>query len=1845
MSARPFLQALLALALLVASESASAGRVHPDLEKKLSQKAADGNLTPVIVELEERVSPSAAGASAPERDRRARGRAVVNALKDKAEKTQGPIRKQLEQEDPADARNVQPLWVVNAIALEASETTIRKLASRPDVREVRADKSIPAPKPRATMKPKSGGAPPAWNLEQIRAPQVWALGHSGTGMVVGSFDTGVDWTHPDLTPNYRGNHAISWFDPYGRHDEPYDNNGHGTHTTGTMVASGEFSGYLIGVAPGARWIAAKGWTDGDNATASAFHLIFQWFLAPGGDPANAPDVVNASWGMDPPSCDPEFVTDVQALRASGIVPVFASGNSGPDPSTTLAPGSYATSFTVGATDFADDIAEFSSQGPSQCDGGIKPDVSAPGVAILSTLPGGIHFELDGTSMATPHVSGAAAVLRGIVPTLTVEEIEAAIVDGSIDAGPPGPDNAFGAGRLDLLQSASLVLGIPLVGIETSATAAEAGLVHGRFTVRRKGSTAAELIVPYTVAGTATPGSDYVALPGSVTIPVGATSATIEVTPFDDAIVELTETVVVTLTPNPAYLASPAQATVNITSDEIPPDLVVSAFTAPSTGGAGSPITLNETTRNQGAAGSEASTTAYYLSADYLLDAGDTLLGTRAVPPLAAGASSSGAVTVTLPAGLGTGTWYLLAKADHADLLVETQEGNNVAFTTVLVGSDLQVSALTAPTDAGAGLTLAINETTRNAGSGTAAATTTSYYLSVDGTLDAGDVLLGSRAVPSLAAGATSAGSVSVTIPAATATGTYTLIARADSGDAVQEVYENNNTRASTLRIGPDLGLTSFLAPSAAGIGESFSVTDTTRNAGGGTAAASTTRYYLSANGLLDAGDVAIGSRAVASLAPGATSTGSAVVTIPAGTVGGQYFLIAAADADGVVAETTESNNIINRGITIGSDLHVLTFTAPSDAGAGIAISITDTTRNQGTGSAGASTTSFYLSLDATLDAGDVLLGSRAIPALAGGASSSGSTSVTIPAGTATGTYTLFARADSGDAVSEAVETNNVLSRSLRIGPDLQVTALTAPDSTGAGASITLTDTTRNAGAGNAAASTTRIYLSADWLLDPGDTLLASRAVPVLGPGVSSTGSVTATIPAATPGGAYYLIAVADGDNTVAETQEANNTFNRNLLIGPDLGMLALSLPTDSGAGLTISIVDQTRNAGGGTAPATTTSFYLSADATLDAGDVLLGSRAVPSLAAGGISTGTTSVTIPAGTATGTYNVFARADATDAVPETYENNNTTSRTLRIGPDLTVESLTVPGSAGAGTAISVQDSVRNVGGGSSTATLVRYYLSTDGLPGGGDVELGSRALPALAPNTSNAATTSLTIPVGTAGGSYYVIAVADPDNTVAETTETNNFTNRVLLIGTDLVVTTFTAPADGGAGLPLVIGDTTRNQGAGTAPATGTSYYLSLNASLEASDVLLGTRSVASLASGASDSGSLSVTIPAGTATGTWYLFARADSGDVVAEVNESNNISTRTVRIGPDMVVPTFTVPTAAGAGETISVTVITQNSGGGTAGASTTQVYLSADWILSAGDTLLATRDVGPLAPGASDTATLSVTLPAGLAGGTHYLIAVADSGGTVGETQEGNNATYRNLLVGSDLQVSGFTVPASGGAGLGLALVETTRNAGAGTTPASTTTYYLSADAALDASDVVLGSHAVPPLGPGATDTANVTVTIPAGTATGTYYVFAKADSGGVVSETYENNNVTNRAVTIGPDMNVASLVAPGSVTAGSTFSVTDTTRNAGGGAAPATTTRYYLSSNGVPDAPDVLLGSRAVPALAPGATDTATVTLTLPAGTAAGGWFVLAVADGDGVVAETIETNNFANRGLTVN
>ncbi|MGH7419649.1 MAG: S8 family serine peptidase, partial [Candidatus Rokuibacteriota bacterium] len=345
--------------------------------------------------------------------------------------------------------NVQravPFWVINGLAVTATERVIRGLAARSDVWEVRPDRAIRAPRPiRPAATPGPSPFVSEWNIAQIRAPEVWALdpSYTGVGSVVGSFDTGVDLTHPDLQPRYRGNHSISWFDPYGEHASPFDLNGHGTHTTGTAVG-GDASGSNIGVAPGAQWIAAKAWNDSGIGLTSAFHQIFEWFLAPGGDPANAPDVVNSSWGFAEAGCITEFQADVQALRAAGIFPAFAAGNDGPDEGSVRSPGADPESFATGATDFFDDIAFFSARGPSPCGGIAKPDLSAPGVSILSAIPGGEHIWADGTSMAAPHVSGAVAVLRSINPALTVDELEAVLTLGAVDLGVTGPDDSFGA---------------------------------------------------------------------------------------------------------------------------------------------------------------------------------------------------------------------------------------------------------------------------------------------------------------------------------------------------------------------------------------------------------------------------------------------------------------------------------------------------------------------------------------------------------------------------------------------------------------------------------------------------------------------------------------------------------------------------------------------------------------------------------------------------------------------------------------------------------------------------------------------------------------------------------------------------------------------------------------------------------------------------------------------------------------------------------------------------------------------------------------------------------------------------------------------------------------------------------------------------------------------------------------------------------------------------------------------------------------------------------------------------------------------------------------------------------
>jgi len=339
----------------------------------------------------------------------------------------------------------------------------------------------------------------------------------------------------------------------------------------------------------------------------------------------------------------------------------------------------------------------------------------------------------------------------------------------------------------------------------------------------------------------------------------------------------------------------------------------------------------------------------------------------------------------------------------------------------------------------------------------------------------------------------------------------------------------------------DLVVSALTGPATAGAGFAITLNETTGNIGVAPAGGTSTRYYLSSDTAIGAGDVLLGGRSLAGLAPSGSSAGTTNVTIPAGTVNGSYFIVARADDINQALESNEGNNTRALAIRIGPDLRVSSLTASTYATAGGTISISDTTANLSASSpAGASTTRFYLSTNTTLDAADIPLGFRAVPALASGASSAGATLVTIPAGTATGTYNILAEADDAHVLAEKNEANNLSSRILRVGPDLVTAVRSIAGTPRAGTTISVQDLTSDPSTVAAPQSTTGYYLSTDNRLDVTDVRIGSRAVPALASGGSSLASGQAVIPAGTVPGAYFILAVADYPKVIVESNEGNN---------------------------------------------------------------------------------------------------------------------------------------------------------------------------------------------------------------------------------------------------------------------------------------------------------------------------------------------------------------------------------------------------------------------------------------------------------------------------------------------------------------------------------------------------------------------------------------------------------------------------------------------------------------------------------------------------------------------------------
>lgn len=448
-----------------------------------AQPTTDGPHVRVIVTLKEQATlADITGTS-----RRQRGERVIRALQEKADSTQKSVRQLLEAHHlQGSVREYTPYWIFNGLAVTATPDLVAKLARRPEVLKVEPDATLSVPTDIVANSPES-------NLDLIRAPELWALGYRGDGVVVASMDTGVDASHPDLAPQWRGG-TNSWFDPSGQHPTtPIDTNGHGTRTMGVLVGR-DAGGTAVGVAPDASWIAVKVFDDSGNAPFTRVHDGFQWLLDPDGNPVtpDAPHVVNNSWTLAGSGCNLEFQLDLQALRAAGIVPIFAAGNYGPSAATSRSPANNPEALAVGASTNTDTIWTSSARGPSSCPDSdpTYPELVAPGTGIRTTDRFGGYVTASGTSLAAPHVAGTVVLLAGAHPGTSAAQFETALESTAVDLGDVGPDDTYGYGRLDALAAHEWLAAPPpnftLLASPSSASTTQGGSVSYTVSVAPQG---------------------------------------------------------------------------------------------------------------------------------------------------------------------------------------------------------------------------------------------------------------------------------------------------------------------------------------------------------------------------------------------------------------------------------------------------------------------------------------------------------------------------------------------------------------------------------------------------------------------------------------------------------------------------------------------------------------------------------------------------------------------------------------------------------------------------------------------------------------------------------------------------------------------------------------------------------------------------------------------------------------------------------------------------------------------------------------------------------------------------------------------------------------------------------------------------------------------------------------------------------------------------------------------------------------------------------------------------------------------------------------------------------------
>ncbi len=367
------------------------------------------------------------------------------------------------QANPNDLKVTDQFWINNSLAMDVTPAGIRLLSQNATVEKIYANRKIVYAQP-VTMGTSRGLRDTkdfTYGLKDLgieklntERPDI-----QGQGVIVGLVDTGIDGKHPAL----QGKVPVFYDAVANKITEPVDRAQHGSHTTGTILG-GDRDGIKIGVAPKAKMYGSAA-LDGYDKMLKAM----QFMLDPDGNPAtnDSPRLISNSWNAEGAPDIELFYRAITAWEAAGILPVFSAGNAGPGPQTITKPHEHPATLAVGATGPDFKIASFSSRGPGMFQGKPtqKPDLTAPGVDVLSSVPGGSYQTMSGTSMACPHAAGTAALLFQVNPKFTPQNIREIMgktlkfVDGNgAPIAQPVWNASYGFGRLDAYAAVKAALG-------------------------------------------------------------------------------------------------------------------------------------------------------------------------------------------------------------------------------------------------------------------------------------------------------------------------------------------------------------------------------------------------------------------------------------------------------------------------------------------------------------------------------------------------------------------------------------------------------------------------------------------------------------------------------------------------------------------------------------------------------------------------------------------------------------------------------------------------------------------------------------------------------------------------------------------------------------------------------------------------------------------------------------------------------------------------------------------------------------------------------------------------------------------------------------------------------------------------------------------------------------------------------------------------------------------------------------------------------------------------------------------------------------------------------------------